>query len=354
MMNIKRELFGKLSDGREVFSYTLANACGMSVKILDYGGIIVELRAPDKNGAFCDVVGGFGTLDSYTRADGYLGALIGRFGNRIANGSFSLDGMKYTLATNNGKNHLHGGEVGFDSKIWNAIVCDGEEPSLILEYVSPDGEEGYPGRLDVRVTYTLAADNSLAINYKARTDRKTPVNLTNHSYFNLAGCDNGDVLTHELWIDADRYLPTDQTLIPTGEIASVRGTPFDFRAAKPIGRDIFAQDKDLLQAGGYDHCLCFTDRASDGIIKRAELYHKGSGILMETYTDLPCVQLYTANFLNDERYPLKSGAPQRPQSFVCLETECMPDSVNHSNFTDVILSPNDEYDRTTVYKFSIK
>ena len=354
MMNITKEKFGTLCDGREVFAYTLKNAGGMSAKILDYGGVVVELRAPDKNGAFCDVVGGYDTLESYVNADGYLGALIGRFGNRIANGKFSLDGVEYTLATNNGKNHLHGGKVGFDSKIWDVTVCDGEEPSLVLRYTSPDGEEGYPGELKVTVSYTLTSDNALSINYKATTDKSCPINLTNHSYFNLAGYGRGDVLTHELWIDADRYLPTDESLIPTGEIASVIGTPFDFREPKEIGRDIGAKNKDLIYAGGYDHCLCFTGGERGKVEKRIELYHRESGRLMEVYTDQPCVQVYTANFLNDEHYPLKSGVPQRTQSFICLETEHMPDSPNHKNFTDTVLSPSDVYNYTTIYKFSVK
>lgn len=353
-MNITKERFGILADGKEVFVYTLTNTYGMSAKILDYGGTIVELRAPDKNGAFCDVVGGYDTLDSYVQADGYLGALIGRFGNRIANGKFTLDGVEYTLDTNNGKNHLHGGKVGFDSKIWSVSAQDRDEPSLMLRYTSPDGEEGYPGKLDVTVTYTLTENNAISINYKATTDKRTPINLTNHSYFNLAGYDSGDILTHELWIDADRYLPTDDTLIPTGEIASVEETPFDFRAAKEIGKDINAVDKDLLQAGGYDHCFCFADGEWDKVKKRIELYHGESGRLMEVYTDQPCVQVYTANFLNDPKYPLKSGILQRSHSFVCLETQHMPDSPNHSNFTDTILSPGDVYDYTTVYKFSVK
>ena len=354
MMNIKKEIFGILPGGGEVFSYTLTNAGGMSVKILDYGGTVVELRAPDKNGAFCDVVAGYDSLDSYLYADGYLGALIGRFGNRIADGKFSLDGVEYALAVNNGKNHLHGGRSGFDSKIWNVTVCDGDEPSLLLSYTSPDGEEGYPGELDITVKYTLTADNALSINYKATADKRTPVNLTNHTYFNLAGFDFGDILTHELAIDADTYLPTDEGLIPTGEIASVTGTPFDFREPKEIGRDIGAPDKDLLQAGGYDHCFNFVGGARGRIEKRIDLYHKDSGRLMEVYTDQPCVQVYTANFLNDTRYPLKSGVPQKSQSFICLETESMPDSPNHRSFTDTILPPGEEYNYTTIYKFSVK
>lgn len=354
MMNITKERFGTLCDGRDVFAYTLKNASGMSAKILDYGGTVVELRAPDKNGAFCDVVGGYDTLDSYVQADGYLGALIGRFGNRIANGKFTLDGVEYTLAANNGKNHLHGGTCGFDSKILDVTPCDGDEPTLLLRYTSPDGEEGYPGTLDVTVEYVLRADNALFINYKATTDKRTPINLTNHSYFNLAGFDFGNILTHELKIDADSYLPTDESLIPTGEIASVEGTPFDFREAKKIGRDIGQHHKDLLQAGGYDHCFNFTGGSRGKVEKRIELYHEESGRLMEVYTDQPCVQVYTANFLNDARYPFKLGIPQKTQSFICLETESMPDSPNHSGFTNTILSPGEEYNYTTIYKFGVK
>ena len=196
-------------------------------------------------------------------------------------------------------------------------------------------------------------ENSFTIEYEAKTDKDTILNLTNHSYFNLAGYDSGDILTHELRMDADRYLPTDETLIPTGEIASITGTPFDFREAKEIGRDIGASDRDLLQAGGYDHCFVFSG-GERGIVKRIELYHRESGRVMEVYTDQPCVQVYTANFLNDKKYPLKSGVPQKPGGFVCLETECMPDSPNHANFTDTILSPNEEYNYTTVYKFAVK
>ncbi len=351
-MSIKKECFGTLDDGREVFSYTLENSGGMSVKILSYGGIIRELKASDKNGAFCDVVGGFDTLDSYVRADGYLGALVGRVANRIAGGRFSLDGVEYTLAKNNGDNHLHGGASGFDSKIWSVGEHASDEPSLTLKYFSPNGEEGYPGGLLVSVKYTLREDNALVIDYRATTDKKTVVNLTNHSYFNLAG--GGDVLGHTLWVDADRYLPTDEGLIPTGEMADVTGTPFDFREPKEICRDIQGPHKDLLLAGGYDHCFVFSDGEYGMLKKRAELYHKESGRTLEVYTDQRAIQIYTANFLNDERYPLKGGVPQRRQSFVCLETEAMPNSINQKGFTDTILSPGEEYKTTTVYKFSVK
>ena len=324
----------------------------MSVKILNYGGIIAELKASDKNGAFCDVVGGYDLIESYERADGYMGALIGRVANRIADGKFSLDGCEYTLAKNNGENHLHGGAEGFDSKIWSVEEEDSDEPSLSLEYISPDGEEGYPGEICVRVVYTLKNDNSLMIDYRATTDKKTVINLTNHSYFNLAG--GGDILGHTLWIDAQSYLPTDEGLIPTGEIRDVASTPFDFREPKEVGRDIKEPSRDLIFAGGYDHCFNFTDWKSGEMKKRIELYHKESGRTLEVYTDQSSVQVYTANFLNDARYPLKAGVPQAPQSFICLETQAMPDSINHENFTDVTLSAGEEYRHRALYKFSVK
>ena len=350
-MSIKKECFGTLDDGREVFSYTLENKRGMSVKILNYGGIIKELKASDKNSAFCDVVGGFDTLDAYVHAEGYLGALVGRVANRIAGGRFSLDGVEYTLAKNNGENHLHGGLSGFDSKIWSVEEQDLDEPSLTLRYFSPDGEEGYPGGLSVTVVYTLREDNALVIDYSATTDKTTVVNLTNHSYFNLAGDDN--ILGHTLWVDADRYLPTDEGLIPTGELRDVAGTPFDFREPKDIGKDIGAPCKDLIIAGGYDHCFVFTE-SEKMLKKRAELYHKESGRALEVYTDQSAVQIYTANFLSDERYPLKGNRPQRRQSYVCLETEAIPDSINQKGFSDTVLRPGEEYRTKTVYKFSVK
>lgn len=350
-MSIKKECFGTLDDGKEIFSYTLENKRGMSVEILNYGGIIRGLKASDKNGAFSDVVGGFDTLESYLHAEGYLGALVGRVANRIADGRFSLDGVEYTLAKNNGDNHLHGGISGFDSKIWSAEEQDLDEPSLTLTYFSPDGEEGYPGGLSVKVVYTLREDNALVIDYSATTDKRTVVNLTNHSYFNLAG--NGDILGHTLWVDADRYLPTDEGLIPTGELRDVSGTPFDFREPKEIGIDIGDKYRDLLLAGGYDHCFVFTDGES-AFKKRAELYHKESGRSLEVYTDRSAIQIYTANFLTDERYPLKGGVPQRKQSFVCLETEEMPDSINQEGFSDIVLNPGEEYRAKTIYKFSVK
>ena len=351
-MSIEKKFFGKLCGGEEVYSYTLQNKSGMSVKILSYGGTVVELYAPDREGNIADLVGGYDSLDFYVGGDGYQGALIGRVGNRIAKGVFELEGVKYTLATNNGENHLHGGAVGFDSRVWSVTEVDSDEPELELSYLSPDGEEGYPGNLSVVVTYKLTTDNALSIHYRATTDKKTVVNLTNHTYFNLAGYTHGTVLDHELYLDADSFLPTDEGLIPTGELRSVEGTPFDFRTPKTLGKDFRADDICLKLAGGYDHCLNFTGGETGRVERRAELYHPESGRVMEVYTDQPCVQLYTGNFLNNEKYPFKGGFAQRPQSFVCLETQHMPDSINHENFTDCTLSPGEVYDYTTVYKFS--
>ncbi len=351
-VSIEKKLFGTLSNGTEVYSYTLRNRNGMKVKISSYGGTVMELWVPDREGKLADVVGGYDNLDSYVGGDGYQGALIGRVGNRIAKGRFTLDGVDYTLAVNNGENHLHGGDVGFDSRVWSVTEKDSDEPELELCLTSADGEEGYPGRLDVKVAYKLTADNALSINYRAVTDKRTPVNLTNHMYFNLAGYTDGNVLDHELYLDADSFLPTDEGLIPTGEIRSVSGTSFDFRTPKTLGRDFYCDDICLKIAGGYDHCLNFTRGETGNIERRGELYDPESGRAMEVYTDQPCVQLYTGNFLNNEKYPFKGGVAQRPQSFVCLETQHMPDSINHPNFTDCTLSPGEVYDYTTVYKFS--
>ena len=351
-MSISKAYFGSLSDGRAVFEYTLVNANGINVKLLDYGATVKEIHVPDKNGIFADVVAGYDTLDSYVNADGYQGAVIGRIGNRICKGKFTLDGKEYNLFINNGPNHLHGGEYGFNSKIWNAEMIDGDEPAVVFEYTSPDGEEGYPGTLNVTVKYTLTADNALSINYVATTDKKTIVNLTNHSYFNLGGYSSGSIHSHDLMLDAQYYLPTDDTLIPTGEIRSVKGTPFDFTVAKEVGRDISSNDDGLIFARGYDHCFYFGE--SKDVVKRAELYDKKSGRAMEMFTNQPAVHIYTGNYVNNEKYPFKGGVAQNEQTLICLETEKMPDSINHENFTNVVLEPGEVYDFTTVYKFSVK
>ena len=270
-MSIRKKFFGRLADGRDVYEFILKNTSGMTVKIISYGAAVREMIVPDRNGNYADVVGGYDDLDSYVGADGYQGAVIGRVANRIAKGRFAIDGKDYSLFINNGPNHLHGGEFGFNAKLWDHEIIDANEPSVIFSYTSPDMEEGYPGNLDVRVKYTLQDDNALRIDYRANTDQKTPVNLINHTYFNLSGYDSGSIHSHELTIDADSYLPTDETLIPTGELKSVAGTPFDFRIPKEIGKDIGSDDVDLKIAGGYDHCFNFINDG-DGGVKSARSY----------------------------------------------------------------------------------
>lgn len=354
-MNIQKTLFGVLADGREVYAYTLKNANGMSVKIISYGGAIAEIKVPDKNGCFTDVVGGYDCLDYYVGADGYQGALIGRWGNRIGKGRFTLEGKTYQLALNdNGINHLHGGNVGYNAKVWDVVEKDGDEPALEMHILSPDGDEGYPGNLDLTVTYTLTKENGLVIRYVATTDQATALNLTNHTYFNLRGYASGSVRPLELWVDADTYLPTDEGLIPTGEIRSVEGTPFDFRTPKTMGKDMDVDSVDLKMAGGFDHCLNFVGGETEEPVKRATLYDPESGRVMDVYTDQPCIQVYAGNFLKPDAYPFKGGFVKRPQALMCLETQKMPDSVNHDNFTNCVLKPGEVYDYTTEYRFSVK
>ncbi len=350
---ITKKKFGTLACGSDVYAYTLENNNGMSVKILDLGGIINQINVSDKEGRLTDVIGGYDNVDYYIKASGYQGALIGRFGNRICKGKFTLDGKEYSLfCNNNAVNHLHGGKVGFDKKIWKATPIDGNSPALELEYVSPDGEEGYPGTLSVKVTYVLTADNALSIRYQATTDKKTILNLTNHAYFNLGGYASGCVKGHYLEMDAESYIKTDSRLIPTGEIASVDGTPFDFRMGKLVGDEIDADNVDLKIAGGYDHCFNFTGGESKEPVLRATLKDPKSGRVMKMYTNQPCVQLYTGNFLEDDGYPFKGGCVKKKQMALCLETQHMPDAINHSNFTDVTLDVGETYDYTTVYAFS--
>ncbi len=353
-MSILKELYGS-HRGCEVYKYTLTNEMGMSVVISNFGATILSIKVPDKNGEVADVICGYDDLKSYVEADGYQGAIIGRVGNRICKGKFTLDGVDYNMHINNGPNHLHGGKEGFDKKIWSVkVLNDAVEPSISLFLLSADKDEGYPGNLAVTVSYALKNDGSLSIRYEAATDKRTIINLTNHTYFNLGGYDSGKIYDHELWLDADTYLPTDETLIPTGEIRSVEGTPFDFRLPKKIGRDIKTQDMDLIIAGGYDHCLNFVGGESTIPKLRARVIHRASGRVMEMYTNQPCVQFYSGNFLTNEKYPFKNGVPQEIQMAFCLETQHMPDSINHGNFTNVILEPSEKYDYITVYKFSVE
>ena len=353
-MNIEKRSFG-YSGGKAVSLYTLTADNGISVSITDFGGAIVKIMTPDREGNMADIVCGYDSLSSYEGGDGYQGALIGRFGNRIANGRFTLEGKEYILYQNNGENHLHGGRVGFSHKIWDATPSmDDNYCSLTLKYTSPDGEEGYPGELRVTVKYTLDNEGALTLNYSAVTDKKTVVSLTNHTYFNLGGYDSGKIFDHELYLDCDRSVEIREGLIPTGNIVSVEGTPFDFRNNKTIGCDFDLAYEQLALAKGYDHCLVFTEREEPMNAPRAVAYDKKSGRVLELYTDAPAVHFYTANFMKNPNYPLKNGYPQGAQNAFCLETEKMPDSMNHEGFTDCTLDVGEVYSTVTVFKFSVK
>lgn len=344
--------FGK-ADGKEVSLYTLKNKNGVEAKITNYGGIIVSLIVPDKSGKLEDVVLGFDNLSDYQKNNPYFGALIGRYGNRIAKGKFTLDGKDYTLAVNNGVNSLHGGKKGFDKVVWEAgKITTYEGEGLKLNYVSPDMEEGYPGTLKVEVAYMLTDDNSLKIDYTATTDKKTIINLTNHSYFNLTGGVKGDILGHEVMINADEFVPVDSTLIPTGELQSVEGTPFDFKEPTKIGARIGQDDQQLIFAGGYDHCWVL-NAGSDGMTKAASVHEPNSGRFMEIYTTGPGLQFYSGNFL-DGSLTGKGGVVYKHRYGLALETEHFPDSPNQPNFPSVELKPGETYHTSTIFKFSTK
>lgn len=350
---IVRRPFGQTSDGEAVELYTLTNANGMEVAITTYGGIVVSLTAPDRDGHYADVVLGFDDLDGYLAGHPYFGAIVGRYANRIAKGTFSLDGKEYTLATNDGENHLHGGDEGFDKKVWRGRgVIGGKGIHLILDYTSPAGEEGYPGTLDVMVVYTLTHDDELKIDYKATTDKATPVNVTNHSYFNLRGQGTGDILGHELMISADRFTPVDETLIPTGELRPVEGTPFDFRKPTAIGARIEADNQQLEYGGGYDHNFVLK-REGDELALAARVHEPKTGRMMEVYTTEPGVQFYSGNFLDGSNVG-KGGKVYDFRDGFCLETQHFPDSPNQPDFPSTILRPGEEYSTTTVYKFFAK
>lgn len=335
------------TDGKAVTEYTLKNASGMQVSIINYGGTITKLITPDKKGSMGDVVLGYENLDGYLqKGNPYFGALIGRYGNRIAAGKFTLDGKAYTLAQNNNGNSLHGGNKGFDKVVWDAKKLAGDS-SLELNYVSKDGEEGYPGTLNVKVVYTLTADNGLKIDYTATTDKATPVNLTNHAYFNLTAGADSTILAHELQIDADKYTPVNDLLIPTGQIADVKGTPMDFTTAKPIGRDI---DK---VKGGYDHNWVL-NKKGNGLDKVASLYEPNSGRYMEVFTTQPGLQFYSGNFLDGTLTDTKGGKKYVQHAALCLETQHFPDSPNQPSFPSTILKPGETYHQVTVYKFGTK
>jgi aldose 1-epimerase len=329
--------------------YTLTNASGAKVAITNYGGIVVSLTVPDRDGVLGDVVLGFDDVEPYSMGAPYFGALIGRYGNRIAKGAFTLNGESYSLPKNNGPNSLHGGEKGFDKVHWNATPATSGD-GLVLEYESADGEEGYPGTLSSRVTYTWTDDNDLKIAYHATTDKPTVVNLTNHSYFNLKDAGAGTALNHQITINADRYTPIDDTLIPTGEIASVEGTPFDFRQATTVGARIEEENEQLNFGLGYDHNYVL-NREGDGLELAVTVYEPDSGRVMEVLTEEPGVQFYSGNFLDGSNIG-KSGNAYQQRNAICLETQHFPDSPNRPEFPTTTLNPGETYSTTTVYRFS--
>jgi len=354
MSAIQQTPFGSVN-GQPVQLYTLQNKTGMVAKISNYGGIIVSLTAPDRNGRFADVVLGFDSLQEYVDHSPFFGCITGRYANRIAGGRFSLDGQTHSLATNNGTNHLHGGKHGFDKRVWTASTRGN---ALRLTYLSPDGEENYPGSLTTEVTYTLGNDNGLRIDYQATTDKPTIVNLTNHSYFNLAGL-HGDlvdvdaitILNHELTLSADHYTPIDATSIPLGNLAPVAGTPFDFRTSTAIGKRINSNHEQLQRGKGYDHNFVLKTRRDNRLVKAARVYDSMSGRMMEVETTEPGIQLYTGNFLKGVRGKRGESYPRR--CALCLETQNFPDSPNQPTFPSPVLRPGEKYRQTTVYRFSV-
>ena len=344
-MSIPKSDYGKTQDGQPVEMYTLTNKNGMTAKVITYGAILTELDVPDRNGKSADIVLGFTNLNDYLTRNPFFGAIAGRYANRIAKGQFTLDGKTYHLPINNGPNSLHGGNKGFDKRVWKAEPKQTSEGSSVaFTYVSADGEEGYPGKLTATVTYTLTHDNSLKLDYVATTDKPTVVNLTNHSYFNLAGEGSGTIDDQVLWLNADRYTPFDQTQIPTGDIAPVKGTPLDFTTPTPIGARI-----DQVEPG-YDHNFVLNGPAGQ-LSPCAKVTDPKSGRVMEVFTTQPGVQLYTANHLNGTLSG-PSGRPYGKHSAFCLETQHYPDSPNHPNFPSTVLRPGQTYHQVTVFKFS--
>lgn len=342
-----------MPDGTAVDIYTLKNAGGMTAAIMTYGCRIVRLLTPDKNGRFGDVVLGHDTFEEYLKPGDVFSAAVGRYANRIGGASFEINGKNYPLAANDGPNSLHSAPGGFQDKVWRVKCSDNSDdaPSITLSYRSADGECGFPGNLDVTVTYTVSTDNALIIDYTAQTDSETPVNLTNHAYFNLSGDVDKDILSNELQLNADYITAVRDDLIPTGGLTPVAGTPYDFNRAKTIGQDIRADDRLLKKCGGYDHN--FVLKGADGMKKAGELYDQASGRLMLIFTDMPGIQLYTGNSFSEDAKG-KGGKKHLPHHALCLETQFFPDSVHHPEFPFSNLKPGETYKHTTIYKFAVK
>ncbi len=344
--------YGKTPDGQEVAEFTLRNTAGMELKVITYGGIITSWTAPDKDGKYENIVLGYDNLEQYIASNPYFGAIIGRYGNRIAKGQFSLNGENFQLETNDGPNHLHGGVKGFDKVVWNGQGETNENAAILtLTYTSADGEGGYPGTMEIAVVYKLDNDNQLIVSYQATSDKTTIVNLTQHSYFNLSGDFSQTILDHELSIDADKFLPVDETLIPTGELTDVSGTPFDFRSPKAIGKEVEAEDEQLVRGKGYDHCWALNNPGS--FRKVATVVHPTSGRQLEIATDEPGIQFYGGNFL-DGTLPMPGGGTYAYRTGFCLETQHYPDSPNQPDFPSVVLEPGQKYTSKTSFKFSTK
>ena len=352
-VTIEKSPYGTTVDGVDVHEYKLSNQEGMQVSIINYGGVITSWTAKDKNGVYEDIVLGFNELSEYEKESPYFGAIIGRFGNRIAKGKFSIEGKEYTLAVNNGENHLHGGEKGFDKVVWDAETrLSDSSASLILTYLSKDMEEGYPGNLEVEVVYTLNTKDELSVTYKATTDKTTVINLTQHSYFNLSADFNNTILNHELVLNSDSFLPVDNTLIPTGEFRDVTNTPFDFRTPKTIGQQINEEDPQLKNGFGYDHCWVLNEQ-DKGVRFVASAFEPQSRRYLEIFSDQPGIQFYSGNFL-DGTLPSKNKGNYEFRSGFCLETQHFPDSPNREDFPSVLLRPEEAYTSQTIFKLSVK
>ena len=350
-LTVEKNQFGKTIDGTDVDQYILSNNKGMEIGIITYGGVITSWTSADKNGEYKDVVLGYNTLAEYEAKTPYFGALIGRYGNRISGGKFKLDDQEYTLAANNGVNHLHGGLKGFDKVVWDAkAIVNDSSVSLELSYLSKDMEEGYPGNLETKVTYTLNNEDELSVSYEATTDKPTIVNLTQHSYFNLTADFNQDILNHDIVINADSFLPVDTLLIPTGEFKDVAETPFDFRKPKTIGKHINQENTQLENGMGYDHTWVLNGQ-DKGLRFVASAYEPVSGRLLEVYSDEPGIQFYSGNFL-DGTLPNKSNGTYQHRTGFCLETQHYPNSPNQENFPSVQLNPGDKYESTTVFSLT--
>ena len=352
-VKITKAPFGKTGDGQAVDLYTLSNPSGMKAKITNYGGIVTELHVPDKNGDNGDVVLGYDKLSSYIEASPYFGCITGRYANRIAKGRFTIDGNEYKLATNNGDNHLHGGVAGLDKKVWSAKEVKGVgRAGIEFSYLSPDGEEGYPGNLHCKVTYWLTVQNEIEIQYEATTDKSTHLNLTHHSYFNLAGAGSGDILDHEVELFADKFVPTDATNIPLGELAPVKGTPFDFLTPHKIGARIGEKNQQLKVGLGYDHNWVINSTGK-GLELAARVTEETSGRVMEVLTDQPGIQFYTGNFLDGSNVG-KGGNVYKHRNAFCLETQKFPDSPNNASYPSSLLEPGQTYRHVCIYRFSTK